>query len=215
MGVIVLWVSSTPVFSRLIYAQLENRFPPIAIDSLQHVDVAILLGGSVKPSRAPQLAPEFNAAFDRVWHAAMLFKAGKIDYILISGGQLPWKNSGQPEADLTAVLLTKLGVPEKALIAENQSRNTYENAVFSRPFWKKNGFSTGYLVTSAAHMPRALAVFQKAGFALKPAATDYRVIDPAAKNIFDCLPNHEALALTTLAMKEVLGLVIYKWRGWA
>lgn len=214
MGFIVLWVSSTPVFARLIYAQLENRYPPIAIEILQRVNVAILLGGSVKPQRPPLLAPDLNDAVDRVWHAAKLFKAGKVERILITGGNLPWKKVGKPEADLTADILVSFGVPRNALLIENKSRNTYENAHFSRPLWEKERFLTGYLVTSAAHMPRALAVFKMAGYSLEAAATDYQVSYPIAESVLDWLPNEESLALTTNAMKEAIGLLVYKWRGW-
>ena len=214
LGLLVIWVSSTPVFARLIYAQLENRYPPIAIEMLQRTDVAILLGGSVGPQRPPRLAPELDDSVDRVWHAAELFKAGKVDRILITGGNLPWKEVGTPEADLTADILVSFGVPRDALIIENKSRNTFENAHFSRPIWEEAGFELGYLVTSAAHMPRALAIFRKAGYLVEAAATDYQVSYPIAESVLDWLPSHEALVLTTNAMKEAIGTLVYQWRGW-
>ena len=214
MGFVVLWVSSTPVFARLIYARLENQYPPIAMEKLQRADVAILLGGSVGPQRPPRLAPELDDSIDRVWHAAKLFKAGKVDRILITGGNLPWQEVGTPEADLTADILVSFGVPRSALLIENKSRNTFENARLSRPIWEEGGFETGYLVTSAAHMPRALAIFRKAGYSVEAAATDFQVSFPIAESILDWLPDDEGLVLTTNAMKEAIGMLIYRWRGW-
>ena len=214
LGLLVIWVSSTPVFARLVYAQLEDQYPPIAIENLRRADVAILLGGSVKPQRPPHLAPDLNESVDRVWHAAKLFKAGKVDRILITGGNSPWKEVSKPEADLTADILVSFGVPRSALLIENKSRNTFENAHFSRPIWEGVGFETGYLVTSAAHMPRALAVFKKAGYSVEAAATDYQVSYPIAESVLDWLPSHEGLVLTTNAMKEVIGTLVYRWRGW-
>ncbi len=211
----VLWLSSTPVVGRYIYAQLESRYPPIAVENLKRAEVAVLLGGSVQSKQSPRLAPEVEDAFDRVLHAVALFKAGKIDRILITGGNVPWLGDGEPEAKLTADILISLNVPRDAVILETQSRNTYENAHFSRPLWESEKFASGYLVTSAAHMPRAMAVFEKAGYSLNAAATDYQVSYPIARSALDWLPSHEGLYLTTLAMRETLGLLVYRWRGWA
>ncbi len=214
LALCVLWISSTPIFGRLVYWQLESRYPPIAAGALAQADVAIVLGGSLAPYRSAARLPELDDAIDRVWYAARLYKAGTVGAILITGGNLPWNRTVRPEAHLVADLLVELGVPRSALILEDQSRNTFENAMFSKPIWDEAGYSSGYLVTSAAHMIRALAVFAKAGYPLAAAATDYQISLPLADSSLVFLPSHGGLDLTSRAVKEVLGLAIYRLRGW-
>lgn len=73
---------------------------------------------------------------------------------------------------------------------------------------------TVLLVTSAAHMPRALAVFRSQGVDVIPSPTDIAVVGKKKLSIFDWLPDAGALAQTTMAIKEHIGYAIYKWRGW-
>jgi len=70
-------------------------------------------------------------------------------------------------------------------------------------------------VTSASHMPRALAVFRLAGLPVEPSPTDFRVRHPLFDGIFDFLPDPAALGRTTAAIREMIGLAVYRMRGWA
>ena len=69
------------------------------------------------------------------------------------------------------------------------------------------------LITSAFHMRRAKAVFERIGLEVIPVASDYQVIDHE-KKILDWLPDAGALQRTTIGIKEYLGWWVYKWRGW-
>jgi uncharacterized SAM-binding protein YcdF (DUF218 family) len=213
-GIAVLWIASTPLFSSWLYDRLEAEYPPVAIKALPVSDVAILLGGAVGRPLPPRLAPDASDAIDRVLHTARLFHAGKAEAILVSGGNLPWQTAPEPEAELIAGLLVELGVPRSAIALEPESRNTRENAVNSAAVVKLNNWRSALLVTSAAHMPRALAAFEKAGVGVTPASTDIRVTYPLFESVLDVLPSAGALALTTDALKELLGMLDYRMRGW-
>ena len=80
---------------------------------------------------------------------------------------------------------------------------------------RTHAWRTALLVTSGAHMPRALAAFQHAGIDVTPAATDIRVVYPLYSSALDFLPDASALAQTTDAIKEWIGLVAYRAWGWA
>ena len=121
----------------------------------------------------------------------------------------------RPQAELIADFLVELGVPRTALILETASRNTRESAVNTAAIFKEHGWRTGLLVTSGAHMPRALAAFQKLGLDVTPAATDIHARPLKSVGLFDLLPDAEALVRTTSAIKEMIGLSIYSLRGWA
>jgi uncharacterized SAM-binding protein YcdF (DUF218 family) len=210
----LLWIAATPLFANWIYAGLESRYPPVAVEVHSRADVAIVLGGAVGRAQPPRLTGEANDAVDRLFHAARLFRAGKVDTLLVSGGNQPWLPAAQSEAELIADLLVELGVSRQAIVLESESRNTRENAVNSARLIKANGWQSVFLVTSGAHMPRALAAFQRAGIEARPAASDIRATFPLYENILDILPDANALVRTSDALKEYLGLIVYRLRGW-
>src|SRR5262249_33550853 len=121
--------------------------------------------------------------------------------------------SVKPEAELIKDLLTEWGVPSEAIELASQSRNTYENALEIKDMWKREGFQSALLVTSAAHMPRAMATFLRAGLPVAASTADVRIVEAA--NPFALLPDAGALGTATNAMKEWLGLLAYRLRGWA
>ena len=212
-AVAVLWIASTPVVADWAVASLERQYPPRAIAELPQADVAIVLGGALAPPLPPRAEVELTDASDRVLHASRLYRAGKVKRILVTAGNSPWGPAARPEAELIRELLIAWGVPSPAIEIATESRNTYENAVEIDRMRKARPFGTALLVTSAAHMPRAIATFRRAGIAATAATTDVRAesdrLDPLA-----WLPQAEALAMTTVAVKEWIGLLAYKARGY-
>jgi uncharacterized SAM-binding protein YcdF (DUF218 family) len=147
--------------------------------------------------------------------ALRIYRANKAPLIVISGGNLPWQEAVVSESQLIADLLVELGVSRSSLVLEPGSRNTRENAVNTATLFKQHGWRTGLLVTSGAHMPRALAAFQKLGLDVTPAATDIYARPLQFVSLVDILPQAGALARTTSAIKEMAGLCLYRFRGWA
>jgi uncharacterized SAM-binding protein YcdF (DUF218 family) len=182
----------------------------------------VVLGGGTEPATSPRTTVELNGAGDRVIYAAQLYNEGKAGQILLSGGGIEWQDSGSTTpADDMATILLQLGIPQEALIIENESRNTYENALYAKELLEEQEMETGpiLLVTSAMHMPRAVALFEKQGFEVIPLPVDFNVTAVSTTNgfiskVLDILPNASKLSLTTNAMKEYLGYAIYKLRGW-
>ena len=111
--------------------------------------------------------------------------------------------------------MVEIGTPRSALILETRSRNTRENAVNTAAIFKENGWRHALLVTEGVHMPRALATFQKVGIDVMPAATDIPSWSLNVDSNLDFLPDVAALAWTTSAIKEMIGLCVYRHRGWA
>jgi uncharacterized SAM-binding protein YcdF (DUF218 family) len=157
---------------------------------------------------------DLSDAADRVLHASRLYRAGKAPVVLISGGGIPWLGSEIPEAGSIQTLLEEWGVPGASIIAEAASRNTYENAVLSKQVLAQHGLQRVLLVTSALHMPRALATFKSAGIDAVPAATDFIVTYKDRRTAIDFLPDAVALSRTTYAIKEYVGYAYYWWKGW-
>jgi uncharacterized SAM-binding protein YcdF (DUF218 family) len=211
---LLLWACSTPIFAEWAASTLERQYPARPLSATPTADVAIVLGGGLRPSAPPRQNADFGDASDRIVHAARLYRAGKVTRILITAGNIAWVPGMAPEADLIRDVLVEFGVPEAAIAVAGQSRTTYENALEILRLRTVAPFKTALLVTSALHMPRALATFQRAGIPVVASSTDVRVIDKADRSIFDWLPDSESLDLTTKALKEWLGYWAYAVRGY-
>jgi uncharacterized SAM-binding protein YcdF (DUF218 family) len=213
LGLLVIWIPSTPLFSDWFQGTLESRYPPSRVEAVPRADAIVALGGSVGAPRPPRVYPDLSGASDRVWHAVRLYKAGKAPYIIASGGTLPWKDQQFREAPVMKRLLTSWGVPADSVLLESSSANTYENAIHTAELIEARRFERVLLVTSALHMRRALATFRSAGVAAVPVATDYRVAG-GETSLFDLFPSAGALDGSTAAIREYVGYIVYDWRGW-
>jgi uncharacterized SAM-binding protein YcdF (DUF218 family) len=119
-------------------------------------------------------------------------------------------------------ILTSIGIPASAIVQDPTSLNTYQNAVNVRAILKQRGIRKVLLVTSAMHMPRSLRIFQRQGIEAIPAPTDFLVtqqeLDEPTSSLqailLNVLPDTERLENTTRALKEYMGMVIYRLRGW-
>ena len=210
LGMTILWVSSTNIFSTTVIESLEKEFPPIPIEGLPNVDAVVVLGGFTNATDSDARLLELNDAVDRLFHGMRLYRAGKAPRVVLAGGAA---EGSSPEADFMAGLLSEFGIPRDRMLLENQSRNTRENGVNSVKIMQQNNINKILLVTSAFHMRRAKGVFEKLGMEVVPAATDYQVPEPDP-SILDWMPDAEALMMTTLGVKEYLGWWVYRFRGW-
>ena len=211
-----LWMVSTPAFSDWLQATLERRFPPLAMERVPPADAIVVLGGGIGPTRPPtRLSPALHEQADRVWYAARLHRAGKARVVIASGGDLPWLEGNENAGQATAWLLEQWGVPPSAIAVQSQSRTTREDAVYSKVVLNYYNAKRVLLVTSALHMPRAVATFRAEGIEVVAAPTDFQVLEADGSSAFlRWLPDALALTGTSRAWKEYLGLWVYWWRGW-
>ena len=213
-ALLVLWVASMPIVAGTLYGELEEDFPPVALEDIPVSECIVVLGGVVGPVLFPRVDTELNEAIDRVYKAAQLYRAGKGRVLIVTGGNLPWAPSEKPEAELVQALLVEWGVPAAAIVLDGASRNTRENAVNSRALMVNLGCDTPLLVTSAAHMARSVAAFEKVGVEVFAVSADVRVIRNSGVTVFDFLPDAGALLMTTDAVREWLGRRVYEFREW-
>lgn len=195
-----------------LLAPLEDRFarpetPP------QNVSGIVVLGGGLEGSiNRARGGYELNSSGDRFVETAILARRFPDARILVSGGSGELLLTGESDADTAPRLLAALGVAPERLILENKSRNTDENARFSRELAQPRPEETWLLVTSAFHMPRSVGLFRKAGFAVVPWPVDYRTAGDEGYGFF--VDNAiDSLQNTTLGIREWIGLVAYWLTG--
>jgi uncharacterized SAM-binding protein YcdF (DUF218 family) len=216
---VLLILASNSNLAALVVKSLEWRYLPL--ETIPKAEAIVVLGGSTHAATTPRPWVEVSEAGDRVLYGVKLYKDGKAPLLVFSGGRIDWKEGGPPEADDMTQIALVMGVPANAILQEGTSLNTYENAVNVKALLRAQDIRTVLLVTSAMHMPRAMAIFQKQGINAIATPTDYWVSQGNFQenrsfqgSLLNLLPDTEALHFFTRALKEYIGLGIYRLKGW-
>lgn len=210
LAALLLVVGSLPVGSWLLLP-LESRFPvdPPLPDQVAGV---IVLGGALEPDlTAPRGVPAMNEAGERVTALLALARRLPEARIVFTGGLGEFLEEGPSEASAVPPLVRAHGLDPARVILEARSRNTYENAVFSRDLVAPAPGSCWLLVTSAFHIPRAVGVFRQVGWNVLPYPVDFR-IRGEVKGLSD-FNVADRLVELDLAVHSWLGMAVYALTG--
>ncbi|MEW6632520.1 MAG: YdcF family protein [Pseudomonadota bacterium] len=211
LAFLILALSTWTSLGAMMLNPLEERFPKPALP--EKVDGIVVLGGGFEGAiNLARGGYELNTSGDRMVETAILARRFPQAKVVVSGGNGSLLLDGEGDADTAPRLLGALGVEADRLILEDKSRNTYENAVFSRRLVAPKPGETWLLVTSAFHMPRAKALFDKAGFATIAWPVDYRTSGEEGIGLFRDNPA-DSLQATTMAIREWIGLFAYRLSG--
>ncbi|WP_019995167.1 YdcF family protein [Aureimonas ureilytica] len=208
---LVLAVVSLSPLGLMMLAPLENRFPKPALP--ERVAGIVVLGGSFDTRVARTRGePELNDAADRITTALALALRFPEAKVIFSGGAAAMFEEDVTESSVAERLFGELGLPADRLVLEDRSRNTVENARFSKEIAAPKPGETWLLVTSAAHMPRAVGCFRVAGFDVLPYPTDYQT--PGGNLIYQpSTATVRNLEKVHFAIREYLGLLAYWLTG--
>lgn len=190
---------------------LEERFQrPAALP--ERVDGIIVLGGYVNPPLAAERdEPSVNEAAERLLAFAELVRRYPEAKAVATGGSGRLFAQSIKEDAAVRGALRQAGIDPACVIFENESRNTWENALFSRRLAAPQPGETWVLVTSAIHMPRSVGIFRRIGWEVVPYPVDYRTRPGGGSPLrfeFD-----KGLALVNDAVREWVGLVSYRLMG--
>jgi uncharacterized SAM-binding protein YcdF (DUF218 family) len=199
-------------FGRALSLLLENRFPPWDAAGAPPAGI-VVLGGAVRTSMlATRGEIGLNEAAERVVAVPALAKRYPAARIIYSGGDAGLLVHHGSEADVVTGLFESLGVPASRLTLEDRSRNTIENAVYSKALAQPKPGERWLLLTSALHMPRAIGAFRQAGFAVEAYPVDYQT--SGWRDVLDVDRSLSgALRRTDDALQEWIGLIAYRITG--
>lgn len=214
----VLILLSLPTVSCNL-ARSWERIPPLKANQIQQFkpQALVVVGGGLAKNR--EYGSEFTLnerSLLRLRYAAKVAKEFGLP-VLVSGGRV-LSSEDEPEYVSEASVMAQVLTEEFSIPVawqEQESRNTEENARFSREILQKEGIDTIVLVTQAYHMPRTLHEFTKAGFNVLPAPTAFiagPLDDPFDFSVFDFLPSPTALRDSFLLAHESLGMLWYAIR---
>jgi uncharacterized SAM-binding protein YcdF (DUF218 family) len=220
LAFVVLIVASNARVSNHLVKSLEWQNLPS--QEMPNADAIVLLGGATRNASPPRIMADLKQEGDRLLYAAKLYQEEKAPLIIAAGGRIQWYGGGKSEAADMKTLLQIMGVPQKAIIEEPNSLNTYQNAINVKEILDTKDLKKILLVTSAMHMPRSLLIFERQGIDAIAAPTDFLIsnqelqeVDYSLESkILSFLPGTEYLDQTTKAIKEYIGLFVYRLRGW-
>lgn len=208
----LLAITAFPLATPLL-ASLELHYPPNPALP-ERVDGIIVLGGAEDVGAyARWKLIGLNAGGERMTAGVELARRFPDAKLIFTGGtaSMIYDDAHTLPSAMTRTLWLSLGVPEAQIVLEDRSRNTSENAIFTRELVQPQEGQFWILVTSAFHMPRSMETFQRNGWTgLIPWPVDFRSGNQTFR--FDWrLDDH--LQDADVALKEYLGLLAYRWAG--
>jgi len=222
-GLGVVWLFAMPFTSRQLLWGLEERAAALTPAAIPQADAVVVLGGGLRPALAPRPGVEVAEGGDRLLTGLRLIRENKAPLLLASGGRVSFTaaDPAPPEAYWARDLALELGLPANRILLNPGSRTTAKEARDIGALGRKRGWQRVLLVTSAFHMPRSLATFRLgSGLTVIPVACDYQLPSrtrygqpTAASVIKGLLPDSESLDRSSLALKEHLGLLLYRLKG--
>jgi len=211
-SLVLLAIAGFSPLGNALLSSLETRFPPWDATRGEPAGI-VVLGGAITPDvSAARGEPALNEAAERVTVALALARRYPNARIVYSGGDAGLVSRGAVEAEWAGRLFDRFGLPRERVLLEARSRNTAENATFTKEMIAPKDGERWLLVTSAAHMPRAVGAFRRVGFPVEAHPVDWRTRGPQdARLPFGILS--AGLARTDVAVHEWAGLLGYRLTG--
>lgn len=211
----ILYLSSNSFLVDECFRAWEPTTPDYDLMDTKY-EGAIVLGGIGDPDlRLKKI--NFGHSGDRLFQTISLYHKGRIDKIIFTGGSGSIEFPEKKEGIFVKDYLNSIKIPDSAMVIESLSRNTYENAVFTKKILDSLNIHGNFLlVTSGYHMPRAMATFKKAGY---DSLTPYITNRSSGLRRFTpdhlLLPNPNAMLGLQILIHEWMGYLTYKMKGYA
>ena len=207
VAVSVLYIISTPIFSNNFFKLVEGNEYRKPISTIDSANAIVVLSGMLEINEAGDSTYVEWGDPDRFFGGIALFKAGKAQKLVFTGGKMPWDKSKKTEGEVLKEYAISNGIPTENILITKDVKNTADEAVAVKELISPS--KKIILVTSAYHMYRAKMLFQKEGFLVIPYKIDYKVNRNNATVIMDFLPNADGLNLTEMGIREIIGRIFY------
>lgn len=192
-----------------VYKTVMKAWQPAPVVLNKKYDVGVLLAGISSLSLYDE--GYFGPSADRFIQTVKLYHSGKIDKVIISGGDGTVLQNGFKESVFLKKEMIASGVPDSLIFIDAVSRNTNENAVYTKMLCDSLHIKQQLvLITSAWHMRRATMLFQKKGIDIMPFPCNYEKSEKSL-SFSDCIiPDLGLLQKWNLLFKEIFGMLFYQ-----
>ena len=203
----VLYILSTPIFSNNFFKIVEGNEYRKPISTIDSVDAIVVLSGMLEINEVEDSTYIEWGDPDRFFGGIALFKAGKAQKLVFTGGKMPWDNAKKTEGQVLKEYAISNGIPSEKIFVTKDVENTADEAVAVSALISPS--KRIILVTSAYHMYRAKRLFEKQGFIVIPYKVDYKSERNKEVIILDFFPSAENLKITEIGFREVVGRLFY------
>jgi len=192
---------------------LEDRFPQLPADFPEPTGIIVLGGGVDEVISSARNTAELSPAGTRMTASATLARRYPNARLVFTGGSGSLLGGDTSEAEVAKRIYVGMGIPADRLTLEQESRNTWENAVMTRDLVKPKPGEVWILLTSAYHMPRSMGIFRKAGFDVVPCPVDYMTRGWWRDYVQPSLDTAQGLRRFDIGVREWIGLIAYYYSG--
>lgn len=215
-GIILLLLLTNPFLINFLLLMWEYPLTPLQ-ELKSDYEVGIVLTGITRDDKSPHDRVYLSSGADRIMHALLLYRQGKIKKILITGGTISiFGKEKISEAQNLKNILLQAQVPQEDILIEEKARNTRENALFSKRILESKFQGKKFLlITSAFHMRRALGCFHQVGINPVPFSAGVFTSDLSTVSIGSFMPTERALYYWYIFTHELIGYLVYKTIGYA
>jgi len=203
----VLYVIATPIFSKNFFKLLEGNEYRKPISHIDSTDAIVVLSGMLEINEIGHSTFIEWVDPDRFFGGVTLFKAGKAQKLVFTGGKMPWDKAIKTEGEVLKEYAISFGIPVEKIFVTKDVENTEDEAVAVKELLSQS--KRIILITSAYHMNRANRLFEKQGFTVVPYKVDYKTSRNSALEIMDFLPNSNNLGLSETGIREIIGRLFY------
>jgi uncharacterized SAM-binding protein YcdF (DUF218 family) len=203
----VLYVISTPIFSNNFFKLVEGSEYIKPISAIDSADAIVVLSGMLEINEVADSTYVDWGDPDRLFGGIALFKAGKAQKLVFTGGKMPWDKAKKNEGEVLNEFAISNGIPSEKIFVTKDVENTANEAVAVKELISP--IKRIILVTSAYHMYRAKRLFEKQGFEVIPYKVDYKANRDNKNTIMDFLPSANNLELTETSIREIIGRMYY------
>lgn len=215
VGLVILYFFSVEPVSNAMFYRLEHSTTSTYRPDVTY-DAVVLLGGVSDERVVYEMSqPAYNENVERLVATHRVLADGHAKVAIISGAAMHPDLIAAGEARVLAKQIVDWGVDESRVIIEEQARNTYENALFSKKIAEERGFKNVLIITSAFHMRRSVECFEAVGMNVDSLMVDYRAHSSKSPGSDSFLPRAASLGESTSVLREVFGLWVYRARGYA
>jgi len=203
----LLYIMSTPIFSNSFFKLVEGSEYRKPISAIDTADAIVVLSGMLEINEVGGSTYIEWGDPDRFFGGIALFKEGKAQKLIFTGGKMPWDKAKKTEGEVLKEYAISNGIPSEKIFVTKDVENTADEAVAVKELI--NPSKRIILVTSAFHMYRAKRLFEKQGFEVIPYKVDYKAAGNSTITVMDFLPSAGNLGMSETGIREIIGRYYY------
>jgi len=207
LAILVLYIISTPIFSSNFFKLVEGSEYRKTIRAIDSADAIVVLSGMLGINEEGDSTYIEWGDPDRFFGGVALFKAGKAQKLVFTGGKMPWDKAKKTEGEVLKEYAISNSIPSEKIYVTKDVESTADEAVAVKELISPS--KRIILVTSAFHMYRAKRLFEKQGFIVNPYKVDYKSSNNKDVTILDFLSSAACLEKTETGIREIIGRLFY------